>query len=142
MGSFDGKIRCLAMYSWQVVLTLPLVHPRDLEIGLADADLVTKVSTRYMLIMSTLNSPLFNITLNYNYSVITPSYIVRFSHCTWYTAYALFVLPKCRWSYRVLNTAISLKPRPWTTSPPPPLLRPRRVLHPMSPFPQPSQRVC
>lgn len=45
IGSFDSKIRLMTMFTWQVVLTLPLLHPRDLEVGLVDPDhpVITKV---------------------------------------------------------------------------------------------------
>lgn len=45
IGSFDGSIRCITMFSWQVLLTLPLVHPRDMDIGLIENldTFVTKV---------------------------------------------------------------------------------------------------
>lgn len=45
IGSFDSKIRLMTMFTWQVALTLPLIHPRDMGVGLIDAEnpVVTKV---------------------------------------------------------------------------------------------------
>jgi hypothetical protein len=33
LGSFDGKVRLVSAYSWQLAFVLPLVHPRELEAG-------------------------------------------------------------------------------------------------------------
>ena len=33
IGSFDGKIRLLSMSTWELVFTLPLIHPQDMERG-------------------------------------------------------------------------------------------------------------
>ena len=33
VGSFDGKVRLISVHSWQVAFALPLLHPRDLEVG-------------------------------------------------------------------------------------------------------------
>ena len=33
LGSFDGKVRLLSMYSWQLAFALPLVHPKELDAG-------------------------------------------------------------------------------------------------------------
>lgn len=48
VGSFDSKIRLMTMFTWQVVMTLPLIHPRDMDVGFFDsanhnAPVVTKV---------------------------------------------------------------------------------------------------
>ena len=33
VGSYDGKVRLLSTRSWQVAFVLPLVHPRELDVG-------------------------------------------------------------------------------------------------------------
>jgi hypothetical protein len=33
LGSFDGKVRLMSVYSWQVAFALPLLHPRDMDVG-------------------------------------------------------------------------------------------------------------
>jgi hypothetical protein len=33
LGSFDGKVRLMSLYSWQVAFVLPLLHPRSLDAG-------------------------------------------------------------------------------------------------------------
>lgn len=36
IGSFDGRVRLLTMYSWQLAFVFPLVHPKDMDAGLLD----------------------------------------------------------------------------------------------------------
>lgn len=43
VGSFDGKVRVLSAYSWQLAFTLPLVHPRDMDVGINPQRVVTTV---------------------------------------------------------------------------------------------------
>eukprot|EP01034_Spumella_vulgaris_P022212 gene22212-28326_t len=42
VGSFDGKVRVLSAYSWQLAFTLPLVHPRELKLlGIEGSEVLT-----------------------------------------------------------------------------------------------------
>ena len=43
LGSFDGKVRLLSVYSWQVAFALPLLHPRELEAGFNSQGLLLTV---------------------------------------------------------------------------------------------------
>lgn len=43
LGSYDGKIRLLSVFTWQLAFVFPLTHPKDMDPGLADADFVTRV---------------------------------------------------------------------------------------------------
>ena len=33
IGSYDGKVRLLSIRSWQPAFVLPLVHPREMDVG-------------------------------------------------------------------------------------------------------------
>ena len=39
LGAFDGKVRLISAYSWQVAFVLPLTHPREMEAGFNSQDL-------------------------------------------------------------------------------------------------------
>jgi hypothetical protein len=43
LGSFDGKIRIMTMYTWILAYELPLVHPKEMNIGMYSEDFKTKV---------------------------------------------------------------------------------------------------
>lgn len=43
IGSYDGKIRLVSMYSWQVAFVLPLQHPRDMDAGFNCSNMLLNV---------------------------------------------------------------------------------------------------
>lgn len=43
MGSFDGKVRVISAYSWQLAFVLPMVHPKDMDVSLNPNNVVTTV---------------------------------------------------------------------------------------------------
>ncbi len=43
VGSFDGKVRVLSTYSWQLAFVLPLVHPKEMDVSVNALGVVTTV---------------------------------------------------------------------------------------------------
>ena len=55
IGSFDGKIRLVSTYSWQVAFVLHLTHPKDLDICFHSAHVITTVEVSSSLLGDTEN---------------------------------------------------------------------------------------
>lgn len=43
LGSFDGKLRLMSMYSWNLAFVFPLGHPREMEAGIDTTNMTTTV---------------------------------------------------------------------------------------------------
>jgi hypothetical protein len=65
LGSYDGKIRIMTMYTWIIAYELPLVHPRELNPAMIEEGFKTKVeisSHDFLGIGKNLNQGLFEGT--------------------------------------------------------------------------------
>eukprot|EP01038_Epipyxis_sp_PR26KG_P010727 gene10727-14408_t len=67
VGSFDGKVRLISMYSWQLVFVFPLLHPKEIsETGLDCSENITITEIASNSIQNSLNSTSNNVHNNRN----------------------------------------------------------------------------